>query len=204
MTPWMLIDGGAVQFRKGGSMEFLCASPDVLLWDIARALSRMFRSGGRREWSVAQHSLLVSRHVPPELELAALVHDIEEPFTGDMPKPWVDSLPSEMRLELQRVRDKAREEILAYLGIDGTNVDHPAIKRADAWAFAAEVHFFDEKNLDKAREWGLTVPLRTCPGGPLVSGGLAASSIVFDGFHPSEVACWWFVRVQDLMIRGGC
>lgn len=58
--------------------------------DIARALSREPRFGGHTVgglYSVAQHSVLCSRHCAPEAALAALMHDAAEAFSKDLPRP---------------------------------------------------------------------------------------------------------------------
>lgn len=59
--------------------------------DIARALSRESRFGGHTVgglYSVAQHSVLCSRHCAPEAALAALMHDAAEAYMGDLTRPF--------------------------------------------------------------------------------------------------------------------
>jgi 5'-deoxynucleotidase YfbR-like HD superfamily hydrolase len=79
-----------IQTYTGHAFPVLAPSPhDIDILDIAHALSNIGRFGGHSKsfLSVAQHSVLVSRHVPEEFALAALLHDAAEAYVGDMVRP---------------------------------------------------------------------------------------------------------------------
>ena len=65
---------------------------DIRIQDIAAHLSRLCRFGGALRddidhYSVAQHCVLVSWHVPTGFELEGLLHDAAEAYVGDLIKP---------------------------------------------------------------------------------------------------------------------
>jgi 5'-deoxynucleotidase YfbR-like HD superfamily hydrolase len=102
--------------------------------DIALCLASQPRWGGAaRPWySVAEHSVMVSRLVPPELAFAALMHDCEE-FLGDWPSPVKVMLGRDyLRERLGPVKDALRRRF-------GFQDDHPAIKQADLVCMATEL-----------------------------------------------------------------
>lgn len=79
---------------------------DIDILDIAHALSMQCRYGGhaRFHYSVAQHSVLVSRSVPDKFALHGLLHDASEAYLVDIPRPikvhMVDYLVMEAHLEM--------------------------------------------------------------------------------------------------------
>jgi hypothetical protein len=112
--------------------------------DIARALANQCRFGGHSRvfYSVAQHSVLVSRLVEErggdtEDAFAALMHDATEAYLGDMPHPLKHRSPlgaafkaAEQHLE-QAIRERFR-----------IKADVPEIKRADRALLATERRAF--------------------------------------------------------------
>lgn len=68
---------------------------DICLEDAAHALSLICRYSGNGafHYSVAQHSVLLSRAVPEHLRKAALLHDWGEVFIGDIISPVKRCLP---------------------------------------------------------------------------------------------------------------
>lgn len=74
---------------------------DVDLTDIAHALSMKCRYSGhcKRFYSVAEHAVLVSRLVRPEVALEALHHDDAEAYLPDVPRPIKSSLTGFKEIE---------------------------------------------------------------------------------------------------------
>lgn len=62
---------------------------DLRIADIAHSLSMQCRYAGHciRFYSVAEHSVLLARHVAPEHRLWALLHDASEAYLVDVPRP---------------------------------------------------------------------------------------------------------------------
>lgn len=70
--------------------------------DIAFALANINRYGGHAGlYSVAQHCVLVSMQLQPDLKLSGLLHDAPEAYLGDIPSPLKALLPDYKVLEQQ-------------------------------------------------------------------------------------------------------
>jgi hypothetical protein len=74
---------------------------DIDIEEIAHSLAHLCRFNGhcREYYSVAQHSYLVARQLPPELALAGLLHDATEAYCGDMIRPIKRAMPVYVELE---------------------------------------------------------------------------------------------------------
>ena len=109
----------------------------VRVEDIAHALALQCRFAGhvREFYSVAQHSVLVSRHVPPEMAALGLLHDAAEAYLNDIITPVKDHLLGYHEVELLN-----QAVILDALGVDPQQPLVPlAVKQADRRALVTEM-----------------------------------------------------------------
>lgn len=106
---------------------------EVHLEDIAHHLSMLCRYNGacERFYSVAEHSVNVMFLVPPELHLAALLHDATEAYLGDMIRPIKRNSP-----EYVAVEKLNHAVICERFGIDPSDCE--VIKQADSAMLVAE------------------------------------------------------------------
>lgn len=79
-----------IQTSTGGKFHILAPQQDEIeIEDIGHSLAKMCRFTGhvRKFYSVAEHSVLASRLVPPSDTLWALLHDASEGYLTDMNRP---------------------------------------------------------------------------------------------------------------------
>lgn len=121
---------------------------DVLIDDIAHALSMQCRFVGQcnRFYSVAEHSVHVSRLVPPEHQLAGLLHDATEAYLGDISRPLKLILP-----EYKKLEDQNWFVIAAAFGLDPELPE--VVHEADATMVFVERRVLFSHRID-AEDWG--------------------------------------------------
>ena len=107
---------------------------DVCIEDIAHALSMQCRYAGhcRVFFPVAQHSLLVARHLPPELRLWGLLHDSPEAYLVDVPRPVKPFLRGYREAE-----DRVMDAIVQAFGLRPERMPDE-VKRVDTAILADE------------------------------------------------------------------
>ncbi|MCA3247338.1 MAG: phosphohydrolase [Azospirillum sp.] len=142
MTQW-------IQTFSGIAFWPLDPKPEhVRIADIAHALSMKCRYNGhtRKFYSVAEHSVLVSRHVPEEDALWALLHDASEAYLPDVARPIKAAMPGFVEIEARVMR-----AVCEAYGLP--EAEPISVKAADY----AILH--DEKAAlmdPEAADWGLT------------------------------------------------
>jgi len=131
---------------------------------IAAGLSRLCRFGGHLRddlyYSVASHSVMVSRLVPPEHARAALLHDATEAYMGcDIPHPWKKLAP-----ELRAHEHAWAQAIELWAGLPFGALSAPEIKRADRQALAVERRDLTALPYADAEGWDPRGDLEPPPG----------------------------------------
>uniref|UniRef100_E6QWC1 Phosphohydrolase n=1 Tax=mine drainage metagenome TaxID=410659 RepID=E6QWC1_9ZZZZ len=119
----------------GGKVDYANPLPEQInIMDIATALSRECRYAGHAShfYSVAQHSVLCSRIVLPELAIEALLHDAAEAYLKDIPSPLKALLPDYKLLEARF--DRAIRE---HFGLP--ELHSSAVKEADNILLVTEI-----------------------------------------------------------------
>jgi 5'-deoxynucleotidase YfbR-like HD superfamily hydrolase len=126
------MDAGKILVSSGRLIDLARISPnDICIKDIAHALSNLCRFGGHSHkfYSVAQHSVRVSKLLPKEYKLLGLLHDATEAYLVDVPRPVRQLLPAydvlekrvwqaialhyKLPLELQLIVKQADDAVLA-------------------------------------------------------------------------------------------
>jgi len=144
MGTWIITHSGRVFDYANPTMDMICIE------DIAHSLSHQARFAGHAHqfYSVAEHSLLVARHLPDHAKLEGLMHDAQEAYVTDLPAP----LKALLRLQDSRGRsnyDRLEDEVAQLIedkfglfhgdlgGLTNANTRR-MIKAADLRALATE------------------------------------------------------------------
>lgn len=175
-----LRNGDWMQTISGGQFWPIDPRPgDVRIEDIAHALSMMCRFGGHcaRFYSVAEHSVLVSRAVPPADALWGLLHDAAEAYVADIVRPAKRFIRG-----YSEVEDRIMAAICEAFGLP---LDMPPeVKRADNAVLADEA----------AQIMGPAPATWTLPEPP--------SGAVIVGLSPAEARAAFLARFNELTTGG--
>lgn len=155
-----------------GSLE--SAGPARVMQAIAHGLSQICRFGGhtRAFYTVAQHSVIVSRLVPPEHALAALLHDAHEAFTGDIPAPLKSLLP-----DYRAIEDRCESAVRDLFGVP--QVMPSCVKHADLVALATEQRDLMPEHDD---EWAVPRGIEPMVGHIVAVPAIVARAMFWDRF----------------------
>lgn len=156
-TSWM------PTFQGGRFFPFDPRPEEVHIWDIAHQLALINRFGGTTEepLSVAEHSVRVSRILPPEHALWGLLHDAHEAYTGvDLPRPVKRLVPGWKEME-----ERIQAAVCRHFGLP---LEMPAcVKVADEILLSTEARDVASQR-DDIRTWELPqepLPERIVPWG---------------------------------------
>lgn len=182
-----------ILLSNGQYLNFLDPDPEVITIEaIAHALARQCRFTGHtsRFYSVAEHSVRVSRLVPQEDALEGLLHDAAEAFIVDIPSPLKQLLPQYKEIE-QRL-----ERVIA----EKFGLRHPwpdSVKHADLVMLKWERRDLLPKTDN--RPWaileGVEMP-DEATGDISHSYGTDAEAVFLQRFHELAVN-----RIEDPMVR---
>jgi hypothetical protein len=144
-----------IQTVSGKRVDLPIPKPEQIdINDIAYALAMKCRFNGqcKKFYSVAEHSVRVSCLLPNELALAGLLHDANEAYLPDIPRPVKELIP-----DYKRVENLMEEAINKKYGVLTTEEDKRIIKRADNVMLATEARDL----MGDTTDWGLTeIPLK--------------------------------------------
>ena len=137
-----------IQTYSGNKFHSLKPRPEEIeLVDIAHSLSMLCRFNGHclSFYSVAEHSVRVSRILPPELAKWGLLHDAGEAYLTDLPRPVKQRLP-----EFNVIEDRVLEQVAIRFGLVWPMP--PEVKKADNVLLATEAR---DLMAPHPEDWGL-------------------------------------------------
>jgi 5'-deoxynucleotidase YfbR-like HD superfamily hydrolase len=140
----LYIDDGSrgPSIRIADGSRFFLLHPDqaaITPQVIAHSISQLCRFTGHTSpfYSVAQHCVMVSKLVLPDLAMAGLMHDASEAFIGDLSRPLKVLLDELAPGVMREVEERIHAAIAERFGFDYPH--DPDIKYADNVAVATEI-----------------------------------------------------------------
>lgn len=173
-----IVSGPTILTADGIYFDYDNPISGITLNAVARGLANTCRFAGQCNhfYSVAEHSVWVSRIVPPEFAEIGLLHDAAEAFICDMPKPLKNILPDYRAIE-------ARVEAAVFGAFGFANPLPAAIKEADMIMLRTEQQQI-MKNKDKWK-WAADMP---------------RDDIVLECLSPDEAYAAFMSRAAELGI----
>ncbi len=153
----------SIETYSGKFLDYLDPQPDQIeLVDVARGLAFECRYGRQVTtfYSVAEHALLVCSLVPDELKLAALHHDSEEAYLGDLTKPLKWALDASL---VKEIAENIKRAVADKFGIDYALMNDKRIKAADVYALRREAATLKWSH-GTGEHWGWDEALQPLPG----------------------------------------
>jgi hypothetical protein len=135
--------------RSGLAFDLLHPDPfKIRIEDISCHLSKLCRFTGACSefYSVAQHSIIVARQLPPRLRFAGLLHDAAEAYTGDWSSPMKVVVRELAPGLIEHVHHNVERAVEARFDLRLSTSDRAAIKHADLVALATEKRDLDIKD----------------------------------------------------------
>lgn len=129
-----LYAGRLIRTYKGHYFDVFNPNPDQIdIEDIAHSLSLLCRFAGHIQsfYSVAEHSIWVSRNTSQESRLSALLHDASEAYLIDLPSPIKKEISQYLEIE-----DNLMKVIAQKLGFNYPFSEE--VKKADKMALEYE------------------------------------------------------------------
>jgi len=142
--PWLATASG--QKLRPGSVN----PEQVEIEDIAHGLAHAFRFGGQspKGYTVAQHSVEVSRQVPEKDALWGLLHDAAEAYLCDVPRP----IKRHMHLCITIGTNTGERFALVPFEVVEEDTLHAVITRFDLlWPMPKSVAWADDRELARER-----------------------------------------------------
>jgi len=129
------MNGDWIQTYTGNQFWPLDPKPEhIFIEDIAHALSNICRFTGHCDYfySVAEHSIIVSNHVPGGFALWGLLHDAAEAYIGDMSRPLKSMLP-----QFKKIESRIMEAVIEKFHLEPIN-EPQIVKDIDSGILATE------------------------------------------------------------------